>query len=188
MSVAVCWVRLGYQMCRRPKLMTKPIVVIAPLCSRNQADETSCFSKSTFYSTTTGLSPTKGRDALEEANPTCKQRPNYVELSTLISVSEGTAAAAHSSTKSQPLNWTESDVRGQGAKPISSPTPSKAASLLVDPTVAQYPDTQSHKHDYSHPGNPSYIQLSTLIAGGSGTTDEAPRALDREEYPACTPP
>ncbi|KER23964.1 hypothetical protein T265_08261 [Opisthorchis viverrini] len=70
--------------------------------------------------------------------------------------------------QSQPPNCIESDVCGQEAKPTSSSTPSKATSLLADTTVAQDPDNQSHKHDYSHPENPSYIQLATLIASGSG--------------------
>ncbi|KER31274.1 LOW QUALITY PROTEIN: hypothetical protein T265_13015 [Opisthorchis viverrini] len=62
--------------------------------------------------------------------------------------------------------------------------------LLVDTTVAQDPDTQSHKHDYSQPENPSYIQMATLIAGGpserqplTGKNKTDPRNLGKSHDP-----
>ncbi|KER24458.1 hypothetical protein T265_07885 [Opisthorchis viverrini] len=153
-----------------PKLMTKPIVVISSCAPENRPTKLAALLDSSFSSTTTGFSPNKGRETLKGANPTCKKRPDYVELSSYQAIRGHSCsrAAVHSSTKSHPVNRTESEVRGQEARPISGSTPSKAASLLVDTTVAQDSDNQRHTHDYSHPENPSYIQLATLIAGGSG--------------------
>ncbi|KER27231.1 hypothetical protein T265_05696 [Opisthorchis viverrini] len=103
-----------------PKLMTNPIVVIPNCASESGPTKPAASPDSSFYSTTTGLSPTKGSDDPEEANLTCQRRPKYVELSTLISVTDNTAAAMRSSTKPQTLKCTESGVRGQGAKPTSA--------------------------------------------------------------------
>ncbi|GAA52423.1 hypothetical protein CLF_108022 [Clonorchis sinensis] len=55
--------------------------------------------------------------------------------------------------------------------PISSSTPSKVASLIVDKVFAQDPDSQSLKPDHSEPESPSYTQLATLIAGTWITPD-----------------
>ncbi|KER33826.1 hypothetical protein T265_00283 [Opisthorchis viverrini] len=150
------------------KLMTKLIVVISHCAPGSRPTKPAASPDCSLYSTTTGLSPTKGSDALEKANLTSKQRPNYVEPSALISVGDYTATGMHSSTKPQPMNWTDSDLRGQAAKPSPNSTPSKPASPLMDETVTQDPDNQRHKHNYTHPETPSYIQLATLIAGGSG--------------------
>ncbi|GAA52422.1 hypothetical protein CLF_108021 [Clonorchis sinensis] len=57
--------------------------------------------------------------------------------------------------------------------PISSSTPSKVASLIVDKVFAQDPDSQSLKPDHSEPESPSYTQLATLIAGDSGVLTSA---------------
>ncbi|GAA49999.1 hypothetical protein CLF_103907 [Clonorchis sinensis] len=111
-----------------------------------------------------------------EANLTWTMRPNYVELSALLTVTEDKGAAVTSTPKSQ-LSWIGSDERSQAAEPtgkpttcadldvtecyenrittknlkllISSCTPSKVASLIVDTVVAQDPDSQSLKPDHS---------------------------------------
>ncbi|GAA47608.1 hypothetical protein CLF_100576 [Clonorchis sinensis] len=58
---------------------------------------------------------------------------------------------------------------------MSSFTPSKVVSLIVDTTVAQDPDNQSHKPGRSEPENPSYTQLARLIAGSSDTNTKQRR-------------
>ncbi|GAA49487.1 hypothetical protein CLF_103142 [Clonorchis sinensis] len=63
----------------------------------------------------------------------------------------------------------ENPTIAENVKPlISSSTPSKVASWIVDAVSAQDPDSQSHKPDHSGPENPSYTYLATLIAGDSG--------------------
>ncbi|GAA51827.1 hypothetical protein CLF_106845 [Clonorchis sinensis] len=117
----------------------------------------------------------KGSDAPEEASLTWTERPKYVEISALLSVTDDKGATVNSKFKSQP-SWIGSDERSQVTKPtgkpttcadvdigeccqnrtsteavklpISSSTPSKAASLIVDTTLAQDHDNQSHKPDH----------------------------------------
>ncbi|GAA51905.1 hypothetical protein CLF_106989 [Clonorchis sinensis] len=149
---------------------------------------------SSFYSTTTDPSNSIGSDALEVASLTWTERPKYVELSALLSVTDVKGATVNSTPKSQP-SWIGSDERSQVAKPtgkpttcadvdigeccenrttteavklpISSSTPSKVASLIVDTAVAQDHDSQSLKPDHGEPDSPSYTQLATLISGDS---------------------
>ncbi|GAA47624.1 hypothetical protein CLF_100596 [Clonorchis sinensis] len=101
-------------------------------------------------------------------------------------------ATVNSTPKLQP-SWIGSDERSQVAKPtgkpttcadvdigeccgnrttteavklpISSSTPSKVASLIVDTDFAQVLDSQSLKPDHGEPDSPSYTQLVTLIVG-----------------------
>ncbi|GAA55509.1 hypothetical protein CLF_108201 [Clonorchis sinensis] len=156
--------------------------------------QTTTTSDSSFYSTTADPPNSKGGDALEEASLTWTERPKYVELSALLSVTDLKGATVNSTPKSQP-SWIGSDERSQVAKPtgkpttcadvdigeccenrttteavklpISSSTPSKVASLIVDRAVAQDLDSQSLKPDHGEPNSPSYTQLATLIAGDS---------------------
>ncbi|GAA51441.1 hypothetical protein CLF_106108 [Clonorchis sinensis] len=104
-------------------------------------------------------------------------------------------AAVNCTLESQILSWPGSDKRRQVEKPtdkstarvdldlgdscenrittqdvkltISSSTPPKVASLIMDKVVAEDPDSQSYKHDNRETENPSYTQLATLIAGDS---------------------
>ncbi|GAA57115.1 hypothetical protein CLF_112200, partial [Clonorchis sinensis] len=179
-----------------PKLKAKPIVVIAPCAPESTPRQTTAIPDTSFYSTTADPSKSKGSDPLEEANLTWTERPKNVELSALLSVAGVKGAAVNSTPKSRLLSWTGSDERSQVVKPtgkpttcadvnigeccenrtsteavklpISSSTPSKVASLIVDIVVAQDLDSQSLKPDHSEPGSPSYTQLVTLIAGVSG--------------------
>ncbi|GAA54270.1 hypothetical protein CLF_113231 [Clonorchis sinensis] len=148
---------------------------------------------SSFHSTTADPSSSKGSDALEEASLTWTKRP---EQPSLLSVTDDKGAAVNSTPKSQLPSWTGSDERRQAAKPtdksttcvdldigeccenrtitenvklpISSSTPSKVASSIVDTVVARDPNSQSLKPDHSAQESPSYTQLATLIAGDSG--------------------
>ncbi|GAA47779.1 hypothetical protein CLF_100791 [Clonorchis sinensis] len=70
--------------------------------------------------------------------------------------------------------------------PISSSTPSKVASLIVDTTVAQDHDNQSHKPDHGEPNSPSYTQLATLIAGDSDDHTGAEERRLRPNKPYTT--
>ncbi|GAA53382.1 hypothetical protein CLF_110114, partial [Clonorchis sinensis] len=177
-----------------PELKAKLIAVIAPCAPESTPRQTAELPDSSFYSTTTDPSNSRGSDALEEANLTWTERPKYVELSALLSVTDDKGATANFTPKSQP-SWSGSDERSQVAKPtgepptradvdigeccenrttteavklpISSPTPSKVASLIVDIAVTQGQDSQSLKPDHGEPDRPSYTQLATLIAGDS---------------------
>ncbi|GAA52414.1 hypothetical protein CLF_108012 [Clonorchis sinensis] len=177
-----------------PKLKAKPIVVIAPCAPESTPRQTTATPDSSFYSTTADPSNSKGSDALEEASLTRTERPKYVELSALLSVTDVKGATVNSTPKSQP-SWFGSDERSQVAKPtgkpttcadvdigeccenrttteamklpISSSTPSKVASLIVDTAVAQDNDSQSLKPDHGERDSPSHTQLATLIAGDS---------------------
>ncbi|GAA53534.1 hypothetical protein CLF_110433 [Clonorchis sinensis] len=177
-----------------PKLKAKPIVVIAPCAPESTPRQTTATPDSSFYSTTADPSNSKGSDALEEASLTWTERPKYVELSALLSVTDDKGATVNSTPKSQP-SWIGSDERSQVTKPtgkpttcadvdigeccenrttteavklpISSSTPSKVASLILDTVVAQDHDSQSLKPDHGEPDSPSYTQLATLIAGES---------------------
>ncbi|GAA55703.1 hypothetical protein CLF_108755 [Clonorchis sinensis] len=174
------------------KLKAKPIVVIAPCAPESTQRQTTTTPDSNFYSTTADPSNAKGSDALEEASLTWTGRPKYVELLALLSITDDKGAAVNSTPESQ-LSWIGSDERSQVPKPtgkpttcadvdigelcenrtatetvklpISSSTPSKVASLIVDTVVAQDLDSQSLKPDHSEPESPSYTQLVTLIAG-----------------------
>ncbi|GAA58139.1 hypothetical protein CLF_113607, partial [Clonorchis sinensis] len=146
-----------------PKLKAKPTMGIASCAPTATPD-------SSFYSTTGEPLTFTGSDALNEVSLTWTERPKYVGLSALLSVRDGNGAAVNSTPKSQLLSWTGSDKRSQVAKPtgkpttcadvdigeccenrasteavkvpISSSTPSKVASLIVDTTVAQDHDNQ----------------------------------------------
>ncbi|GAA56675.1 hypothetical protein CLF_111347 [Clonorchis sinensis] len=174
-----------------PRLKAKPIVVIAPCAPESTPRQTTATPDSSFYSTTADPSNSIGSDALEEASLTWTERPRYVQLSALLSVTDVKVATVNSTPKSQ-LSWIGSDERSQVAKPtgkpttcadvdigeccenrttieavklpISSSTPSKVASLIVDTAVAQDHDSQSLKPDHGEPDSPSYTQLATLIA------------------------
>ncbi|GAA51892.1 hypothetical protein CLF_106973 [Clonorchis sinensis] len=175
-----------------PKLKAKPIVVIAPCAPESTPRQTTATPDSSFYSTTADPSNSTGNDALEEASLTWTERPKYVQLSALLSVTDVKGATVNSTPKLQP-SWIRSDVRSQVVKPtgkpttcadvdigeccenrtsteavklpISSSTPPKVASLIVDTTPAQDHDNQSHKPDHGEPNSPSDTQLATLIAG-----------------------
>ncbi|GAA54592.1 hypothetical protein CLF_104029, partial [Clonorchis sinensis] len=177
-----------------PKLKAKPIVVIAPCAPESTPRQTTATPDSSFYSTTADPSNSIGSDALEEASLTWTERPKYVQLSALLSVTDVKGATVNSTPKLQP-SWIRSDVRSQVVKPtgkpttcpdvdigeccenrtsteavklpISSSTPPKVASLIVDTTLAQDHDNQSHKPDHGEQNSPSYTQLATLIAGDS---------------------
>ncbi|GAA57592.1 hypothetical protein CLF_112941 [Clonorchis sinensis] len=138
---------------------------------------------------------------MEEASLTWTERP---EQPSLLSVTDDKGAAVNSTPKSQLPSWTGSDERRQAAKPtdksttcvdldigeccenrtitenvklpISSSTPSKVASSIVDTVVARDPNSQSLKPDHSAQESPSYTQLATLIAGDSETPFRANRA------------
>ncbi|GAA54653.1 hypothetical protein CLF_104618 [Clonorchis sinensis] len=189
------------------KLKAKPIVVIASCALESTPRQTTATPDSSFYSTTRDPSNSVGSDALEEASLTWTERPKYVELSALLSKTNVKGATADSTPKSQ-LSWIESDERSQVAKPtgkpttcadvdigeccenrttteavklpISSSTPSKVASSIVDTAVAQDHDSQSLKPDHGEPDSPSYIQLATLIAGDS---DDHTGAKERRLQP-----
>ncbi|GAA54266.1 hypothetical protein CLF_113179 [Clonorchis sinensis] len=146
-----------------PKLKAKPIVVIAPCAPESTPRQTTATPDSSFYSTAADPSNSKGSDALEEANLTWTERPKYVELSALLSITDDKGATVNSTPKLQ-TSWIGSDERCQVAKPtgkpttcadvdigefcenrtttetvklpISSSTPSKVASLVVDTVVA----------------------------------------------------
>ncbi|GAA53316.1 hypothetical protein CLF_109988 [Clonorchis sinensis] len=105
-----------------PKLMAKPIVVIAPFAPESTPTQPAAAPDSTFYSTTADPSISKGSEALEEASPTWTERPKYAELSALFSVTDDKGAAVNSTPKSQLLSWTGSDVRRQAAKPTNRST------------------------------------------------------------------
>ncbi|KER25517.1 hypothetical protein T265_07034 [Opisthorchis viverrini] len=139
-----------------PKLMTKPIVVISTCTPESRSTKPAASPDSSYYSTTIGLSPTKGSDALEEANLTCKQHPKQHSHS----------HALLNKAPASELYWVR--CAGTSSEANLQPRPVKAASLLVNITVAQGLDKLIHKHDYSHPEDPSYIRLATLVAGGSG--------------------
>ncbi|GAA51500.1 hypothetical protein CLF_106260 [Clonorchis sinensis] len=175
-----------------PKLKAKPIVVIAPCAPESTPRQTTATPDSSFYSTTADPSNSTGNDALEEASLTWRERPKYVQLSALLSVTDVKSATVNSTPKLQP-SWIGSNERSQVVKPtgkpttcadvdigeccenrttteavklpISSSTTSKVASLIVDTVVAQGPDRQSIKPDHSEPESPSFTQLATLIAG-----------------------
>ncbi|GAA51567.1 hypothetical protein CLF_106389 [Clonorchis sinensis] len=103
-----------------PKLKTKPIVVIAPCAPESTPRQTTATPDSSFYSTTADPSNSIGNDALEEASPKWTERPKYVELSALLSVTDDKGAAVKSTPRSQ-LSWIGSDERGQVAKPGGKP-------------------------------------------------------------------
>ncbi|GAA56275.1 hypothetical protein CLF_110489 [Clonorchis sinensis] len=142
----------------------------------------------------------EGSYCLEEASLTWTERPKYVELSALPSVTDDKGAAVNSTAESQ-LSWIGSDERRQAAKPTGKPTtcadvdigeccenrttaeavklptssstPSTVASLIVDTFVNQDFDGQVLKPDHSKPESPSYTQLTTLIAGDSDVRTSA---------------
>ncbi|KER31706.1 hypothetical protein T265_02077 [Opisthorchis viverrini] len=93
--------------------MAKLIVVIAPYAPEGKPTRPAASPDSSFYSTTTYPSSTGGSDAPEEANLTYKQRPKYVRLSTLISITDDKGAVMNSSPKPQPLNWTSTEANLQ---------------------------------------------------------------------------
>ncbi|GAA57038.1 hypothetical protein CLF_112045 [Clonorchis sinensis] len=155
-----------------PKLKAKPSVVIAP-----------CAPENTPRQTTATLDKRKRLpDGASSADPKLKAKPND-------------KGAAVNTTPNSQLSWIGSDERSQAAKPtgkptictdldigeccenrsttetvklpISSSTPTKVSSLIVDTAVAQGPDSQSLKPDHGEPESPSYTQLVTLIAGDS---------------------
>ncbi|GAA49825.1 hypothetical protein CLF_103646 [Clonorchis sinensis] len=194
-----------------PKLKAKPIVVIAPCAPESTPRQTTATPDSSFYSTTADPSNSTGNDALEEASLTWTERPKYVQLSALLSVTDVKGATVNSTPKLQP-SWIRSDVRSQVVKPtgkpttcadvdigeccenrtsteavklpISSSTPPKVASLIVDTTPAQDHDNQSHKPDHGEPNSPSDTQLATLIAGDSANSfvmhgEEGPEDITR---------
>ncbi|GAA47462.1 hypothetical protein CLF_100394 [Clonorchis sinensis] len=134
----------------------------------------------------------RGSDALEETSLTWTERPKYVELSALLSVTDVKGATVNSTPKSQP-SWIGSDERSQVVKPtgnpttcadvdigecceyrttteavklpISSSTPSKVASLWT--AVTQDPDSRSLKPDHRELESSSHTHLAKLIAGDS---------------------
>ncbi|GAA52986.1 hypothetical protein CLF_109278 [Clonorchis sinensis] len=196
-----------------PKLKAKPIVVIAPCAPESTPRQTTATPDSSFYSTTADPSNSIGSDALEEASLTWTERPKYVQLSALLSVTDVKGATVNSTPKLQP-SWIRSDVRSQVVKPtgkpttcpdvdigeccenrtsteavklpISSSTPPKVASLIVDTTLAQDHDNQSHKPDHGEPNSPSYTQLATLIAGDSDDHTGAKEKRLRPNKPYTT--
>ncbi|GAA51357.1 hypothetical protein CLF_105981 [Clonorchis sinensis] len=196
-----------------PKLKAKPIVVIAPCAPESTPRQTTATPDSSFYSTTADPSNSTGNDALEEASLTWTERPKYVQLSALLSVTDVKSATVNSTPKLQP-SWIRSDVRSQVVKPtgkpttcadvdigeccenrtsteavklpISSSTPSKVASLIVDTTLAQDHDNQSHKPDHGEQNSPSYTQLATLIAGDSDDHTGAKERRLRPNKPYTT--
>ncbi|GAA52717.1 hypothetical protein CLF_108669 [Clonorchis sinensis] len=196
-----------------PKLKAKPIVVIAPCAPESTPRQTTATPDSSFYSTTADPSNSIGSDALEEASLTWTERPKYVQLSALLSVTDVKGATVNSTPKLQP-SWIGSDERSQVVKPagkpttcadvdigkccenrtsteavklpISSSTPSKVASLIVDTTLAQDHDNQSLKPDHGEPNSPPYTQLATLIAGDSDDHTGAKERRLRPNKPYTT--
>ncbi|KAG5446973.1 hypothetical protein CSKR_200354 [Clonorchis sinensis] len=66
--------------------------------------------------------------------------------------------------------------------PISSSTPSKVASLIVDTVVAQDSDNQSPKTDNNEPESPAYTRFATLISGDSDVyTSAKERRLEQKK-------
>ncbi|GAA56337.1 hypothetical protein CLF_110665 [Clonorchis sinensis] len=191
----------------------QPIVVIAPCAPESTPRQTTATPDSSFYSTTADPSNSIGSDALEEASLTWTERPKYVQLSALLSVTDVKGATENSAPKLQP-SWIGSNERSQVVKPagkpttcadvdigeccenrtsteavklpISSSTPSKVASLIVDTTLAQDHDNQSHKPDHGEPNSPSYTQLATLIAGDSDDHTGAKERRLRPNKPYTT--
>ncbi|GAA57748.1 hypothetical protein CLF_113151, partial [Clonorchis sinensis] len=104
-----------------PKLKAKPIVVIAPCAPESTPRQTTATPDSSFYSTTADPSNSTGNDALEEASLTWTERPKYVQLSALLSVTDVKGATVNSTPKLQP-SWIRSDVRSQVVKPTGKPT------------------------------------------------------------------
>ncbi|GAA52633.1 F-box protein 8 [Clonorchis sinensis] len=157
--------------------------------------------------------PIVGSDALEKASLRWTERPKYVELSALLSITDDKGAALNSPPKSQ-LSWIGSDEHSQVAKPtgkpttcagvdirercesrttteavklpISSCTPSKVASLIVNTVAAQDLDSPSLKPDYGEPDSPSYTQLATLITGDSDDHTGAEERRLRPNKPYTT--
>ncbi|GAA49370.1 hypothetical protein CLF_102935 [Clonorchis sinensis] len=105
-----------------PKLMAKPIVVIAPCGPENTPRQPTAIPDIIFYSTTADPSNSKGSDVLVEARPTWTERPKYVELSALLSLTNDKGATVNSTPKSQLLSWNWSDERRGAAKPTGKPT------------------------------------------------------------------
>ncbi|GAA51000.1 hypothetical protein CLF_105368 [Clonorchis sinensis] len=87
-----------------PKLKAKPIVVIAPCAPESTPRQTTATPDSSFYSTTADPSNSTGNDALEEASLTWTERPKYVQLSALLSVTDVKGATENSTPKLQP-SW-----------------------------------------------------------------------------------
>ncbi|GAA52356.1 hypothetical protein CLF_107921, partial [Clonorchis sinensis] len=83
---------------------------------------------------------------------------------------QGCSSEFHIQVTNSELDWDycENRTTTENVKlPISSSTPSKLASLIVDTVASQDLDSQSHKPDHSEPESPSYTQLAKLIAGDS---------------------
>ncbi|GAA50861.1 hypothetical protein CLF_105150 [Clonorchis sinensis] len=104
-----------------PKLKAKPIVVIAPCAPESTPRQTTATPDSSFYSTTADPSNSTGNDALEEASLTWTERPKYVQLSALLSVTDVKGATENSTPKLQP-SWIGSNERSQVVKPTGKPT------------------------------------------------------------------
>ncbi|GAA52744.1 hypothetical protein CLF_108738 [Clonorchis sinensis] len=104
-----------------PKLKAKPIVVIAPCAPESTPRQTTATPDSSFYSTTADPSNSIGSDALEEASLTWTERPKYVQLSALLSVTDVKGATVNSTPKLQP-SWIGSNERSQVVKPTGKPT------------------------------------------------------------------
>ncbi|GAA47169.1 hypothetical protein CLF_100039 [Clonorchis sinensis] len=203
--------KLGHSSSREE---AKPIVVIAPCAPESTPRQTTATPDSSFYSTTADPSNSIGSDSLEEASLTWTERPKYVELSALLSVTDVKGATANSTPKSQP-SWIGSDERSQVAKPtgkpttcadvdigeccenrttteavkrpISSSTPSKVVSLIVDTVVAKDPGSQGLETDHSEPESPSYTQLARLIVDDSDlhTSTKERRLQPNQPHTIC---
>ncbi|GAA49848.1 hypothetical protein CLF_103675 [Clonorchis sinensis] len=170
-----------------PKLKTKPIVVIAPCAPESTPRQTTATPDSSFYSTIADPSNAKGSDAPEEASLTWTERPKYVELSALLSVTDVKGATVNSTPKLQP-SWIGSDERSQVAKPTGKPTTCADVDIgeCCENLVAQDHDSQSLKPDHGEPNSPSYTQLATLIAGDSDDHTGAKERRLRPNKPYTT--
>ncbi|GAA51771.1 protein kinase N, partial [Clonorchis sinensis] len=142
--------------------------------------QTTATPDSSFYSTSSDPSNSKCSGALERASLTWTERPKYVELSALLSVTDVKGAPVNSTPKSQP-SWIGSDKRSQVVKPTGQPITCADVDIgeccenritteaVKLPSSSSTPskdhDSQSLKPDHGEPDSPSYTQLAMLVAG-----------------------
>ncbi|GAA50781.1 hypothetical protein CLF_105035 [Clonorchis sinensis] len=154
-----------------PKLKATPIVVIAPCAPESTPRQTTATPDSSFYSTTADPSNSKGSDALEEASLTWTERPKYVQLSALLSVTDVKGATVNSTPKLQP-SWIGSNERSQVVKPTGKPT--TCADVDIGECCKNRPPSRN-LYVQRPPNKDSIISLCGTYGLGPPSVDESKR-------------
>ncbi|GAA52485.1 hypothetical protein CLF_108152, partial [Clonorchis sinensis] len=147
-----------------PKLKAKPFVVIAPCAPESTPRQTTATPDSSFYSTTADPSNSIGSDALEEASLTWTERPKYVQLSALLSVTDVKGATVNSTPKSTTeLDW---DHDSQSLKPDHGEPDSPSYTQLATLIAGDSDDHTGAKERRLQPNKPyTTRQIRKLLAG-----------------------